>query len=422
MQAQNKAMNNFARSKKHLLKSIWNRTKYLFDHYKWLITKGMRSLGRNILYVFRVFKAESELRSQRGRRFLELHYLLRDFLSSRVRSDTENSNHIASQLLNVLNRCDEITYEEQGTAEAYALIHFLDRYHRFQIIFDTLYANKIMPIKTRKIDILDIGTGPGPSMYAISDFYTSLHEVSSTQRSAKDNDVFSIDYVERSREFRNWLHHFTEHVNYYCPTKKPWKVPFHHGTFDEFKGLKFNRHETYYDQDDDGELITRSYIEKYRFDVVIFSNFLTTKEQVVSYSNEIKDCVRFLRNKGILIVVGATSSKSKYSEVYDEISKAILSENYSNGKFIAKCEKVDFTGSIMGYSWGDCYGKKLKELLKEIYQTLQVSSQSSIPPEMVKRLNLTLEPGYSSRIEWEVHVFRKSARPRRKINKNSRSK
>ena len=399
---------------KRLWSNIRNQAGYSFSHYKWLITRNTLFLKRKILYSFRVFRAKPELRSQRGERFLELYFLVRDFLRSRLNSDSEHAKQIAGQLLNVLKHCDEITYEEEGTAEAYALLHFLDRYHRFQIIFDTLHTKGLMPIKVQKIDILDVGTGPGPSMYAISDFYTSLNEKIGAVQSNKDDGGFSIDYVERSQEFRNWLHHFTEYVNFNCPSKHPWKVPFHHGSFYDFKGLEFNQYISYSGQDDDGEFIIRNRVEKYRFDIILGSNFFTTKEQVDNYLIELRDCVRFLRNNGILIVVGAKSSSKKYSSVYEEISNTILSENYSNWKFIAKCEKLDFGNPVMGYSWGDGYGERIKELIRDIYLKLQSNSKESIAPEMTKILDSTIRPDYSNAIDWEVHVFRKKARMRRR--------
>jgi hypothetical protein len=251
-------------------------------------------------------------------------------------------------------------------------------------------------------------------MYAISDFYTSLKEKPKAVQENKENVGFSIDYVERSHEFRNWLHHFTEYVNFCCPSKRSWEVPFHHGSFRDFKGLAFNQPISYSYQKDDGEFVTRNRIDKYRFDVIICSNFFTTTEQVESYLVELKDCVRFLRNNGILIVVGAKSSSKKYSSVYEEISKAILSENYSNWKFIAKCEKLDFGNPVMGYSWADSYGERIKELIRDIYRKLQPISNGSISHEMIKILDNTIRPDYSNAIDWEVHVFRKQAKMRRR--------
>jgi len=106
----------------------------------------------------------------------------------------DNIHCIGHQLESVLKNCDEISYEEAGTAEAYALLHFLDRYHRFQLVFENLDSLGLMPAKKKEypVDVLDVGTGPGPSMYALSDFFSS-----------KGESGFNIDYVEKSKQFRN---------------------------------------------------------------------------------------------------------------------------------------------------------------------------------------------------------------------------
>lgn len=357
---------------------------------------------------------EESFSSFNNLRFLELHSLLKNFLNQYIFCDKDYTKSISKQLLNVLKNCDDITYEEPGTAEAYALLHFLDRYHRFQIIFDILYKHKYMPLPPRKIDILDVGTGPGPSMYAVSDFYTGLQKIRKRTFQQVYEIDFSIDYVERSSEFRNWLHHFTEYVNYYCESQIPWRVPYHHGTFVDFQGLDFNQRRTYFDYDDDGDYVFREHIEKYRYDLVVFSNFLTTKEQVSNFSNELKNCVRNLRNKGILVVVGAKSSDKKYSHVYEEISNAILSEDYNNWKFIATCEKLDLNNSAMSYTWNDFYGEKNKDLIRAIYDRLKVTDDSSISPDIAKILEKTIKPDYSKLIDWEIHIFRKRAKMRKK--------
>jgi ubiquinone/menaquinone biosynthesis C-methylase UbiE len=356
------------------------------------------------------------LRSPSGRRFLELEGLIKEFFSSQVR-DPEASRAIASQLLNVINNCDEITYEEEGTAEAYALLHFLDRYHRFQLIFKLLFEKKLMPMRNAGLKILDVGTGPGPSMFAASDFYNTVLSKNINGNLAFGDHPFSIDYVERSSQFRNWLHHFTEFTNYYSPTQKPWAVPYHHGTFYDFKNLEFDQESVEWFTDNEGNSNCLSHITKHRFDLIVFSNFLTTKEQTANFSTEIENCARFLKNNGLLIIVGARSSSNKYKEVYEEIEKTILSGSYSTRKITAKCYKVDIGNPKMGYSWGDEYGQRLKSLIKYFLDNLDVSVKDFIPVKAAKVLGETIQPSYKRAIEWELMVFRKKARPRTKIIK-----
>jgi len=333
------------------------------------------------------------------KRFNKMHNsLIRYF--DRIYDDRDYIEKINSQLLNVLQNCDQITYNEIGTAEAYVLLHFLDRYHRFQITFDRLNELKIMPKRNHKINILDIGTGPGSSMYAISDFYTL---------SNNSVESFEIDYVEQSDEFRNWLHNFTELINFQNKDVLPWKVPYHHGSFFNFNDIDFNQIYNYQDLDDDGDLIYKRRIIKHRFDVIVMSNFLTTEEQTLKLKNQIKDCIRYLRNKGILIIVGAKGVSEKYTKVYSQLDSIILSENYNTYKFKASCKKLEIKN--FSYSWSDEYGSKLKSLIRNYKNKTE-----EIGLEMLNEIKLIIEStitdSYDRNIEWEVHIYKKFAKIR----------
>lgn len=387
------------------------RTRSTLTSYMWRLARAANLQRRLIAHRLNVICARRTLRTVNGQRFLELESLLTEFLLLRLNDDPEFAKSVACQLLNVLKHCDQITYEEPGTAEAYALLHFLDRYHRFQLIFESLHQIKLMPLRDG-VRILDVGTGPGPSMYAASDFYSNALPKTPSENNFREQARFSIDYVERSHQFRHWLHHFTEFVNSCCPTKTPWHVPFHHGTFGDFKNLEFNQREISWEQDDDGYQVPVHYVRKHRFDLIVFSNFLTTKEQTAAFSREIENCARYLRNNGILIVVGAKSSSKKYQEVYEEIEKTIASGRYSNRKLVARCQRVILTDAVMGYSWNDDYGERLKALIKRVLAPLQARAGDFISKEAADLLSNTVQPEYSRPIEWELLVFRKKAKPR----------
>ena len=213
-------------------------------------------------------------------------------------SEDEFARRVAAKFEEVLSRCDEIDYNDDETAVAYCILHFLPRYRMFQLIYYELLINNILPIKNNQINTLDIGTGPGPSMYALSDIYSSLQIFG-----AVNHEFQHIpDYVEQSYGFRNFLHHFTEKANaYYSCDDLGWNVPYHHGSFYDFTSIDFNpKYKTYW-----GTCETI----KFRFNLITSSNFFTTLSQVRNQKNEIKNCVRFLRNSGIFLVVGATAKK-----------------------------------------------------------------------------------------------------------------
>jgi SAM-dependent methyltransferase len=352
------------------------------------------------------------LRTPAGKRFEELGSLVEGYLLDQMSRYPEVGREMAFQLLNVLKNCDTITYNEPGTGNAYALLHFLDRYHRFQLTFDLLAHHRLMPLKQRDIDVLDIGTGPGPSMFALSDFYCERFGYVDLSRVHRERPHFRIDYVERSIEFRHWLHGFTEYANSYAPTGRYWYVPYHHGTFGDFSAIEFDEEMTSSDQDEDGYYHPTSYIRRHRFDLVIVSNFLTTRPQVLHFQKELRDCARFLRHNGILLVVGATATSEKYKHIYDTISEIILGQGYGSRKFIAWCERVNLEPHVLSYRWGDPYGEQLKKHIGAVYRVLQAKHPEIVPDEAARILSASVEPDYNRTNAWQILVFRKNARPR----------
>jgi len=75
----------------------------------------------------------------------------------------------------VLERCnDQKTYELPGAPLAYAWLHLLERYARTWIALERLCGLSYLPIAKYGVNTLDVGTGPGPSAFAIHDFYSAL--------------------------------------------------------------------------------------------------------------------------------------------------------------------------------------------------------------------------------------------------------
>ena len=178
--------------------------------------------------------------------------------------DHNNWEEIVKELENVLSRCDEIDYQSDATAMAYAIWHFLDRYHRMQIMCTDLLKEGCLN-RRKQYDVLDVGTGPSQVLFALSDHFQNLNKIEK-----EISCIFNSDYVEQSQGFRNFLHHFVE----YALTKgKQYLVPFHHGRTSNVFDIEFNELIESWSTSRQGKY--RYY--KYRYDVVVFNNFLTTK-------------------------------------------------------------------------------------------------------------------------------------------------
>jgi hypothetical protein len=328
----------------------------------------------------------------------------------------ERAREICEQFDNVLRKCDTITYDERGAADAYALLHFLDRYHRFQVVFDALQRQKLMP-KRDYIQILDVGTGPGPSMFAASDFYQpTLWRLRRGPWNVWKRESIKIDYAERSHGFRNWLHHFTELANYSNPSCVGWAVPYHHGSILDFADISFDKRYTDHYRDDDGEEVEAHYIQKSRPDLIIMSNFLTTEDQAHAFTDKIRDCAQNLRNNGVLLVVGAKPDSAKYRPVYDIIEQAVLGTGYSRRAFRAWCEKIELDADDFRYTYGDEWGAQLKRFLGDVRRSLATSLGDQFPAEVDDALARWTEKNYTFKVSWHVMAFRKRAIPRKSRN------
>jgi SAM-dependent methyltransferase len=387
--------------------------RYFFRDLRCRLENSAARVIRRLAFEKTMLHCDRLLWTPEGRRFVELSLLVEGYLLNRLGENAELGADVASQLLNVLKRCDTITYNEPGAADAYALLHFLDRYHRFQLTYAHLHLNGLMPLKGTGIDLLDVGTGPGPSMFAASDFYSERFGQADVLNSDQRRPAFKIDYAERSVEFRRWLHHFTEYANFYSPTSKRWDVPYHHGTFHDFSNIEFDQELSDWGPDEDGGGDHVHYVRRHHYDLITFSNFLTTGDQVTQFRDELQNCARFLRHKGILLVVGATDASAKYKEVYDALSRVIIGQRYGSRKFAAWCQSVHLEPYVLSYRWTDPYGEQLKQLLRTVYKVLRSTHLEAIPAEAAQRLQASIQPDYDRANEWQVLVFRKQARPRR---------
>jgi hypothetical protein len=97
-------------------------------------------------------------------------------------SAAEAGTRFAHVLPLVLSKCDEPIYDEPFVAEAYAFVHLLERYRRFSQVLDALLTDGILPMRDSGIDVLDVGVGPGPALFATSDFYDQLNQYARVHR------------------------------------------------------------------------------------------------------------------------------------------------------------------------------------------------------------------------------------------------
>lgn len=331
-------------------------------------------------------------------------------------TDPKFTCEVASQFENVLRCCDEIDYQEDSTATAYGILHFLPRFRRFQLTFGKLVDKLILPFGAKAINSLDIGTGPGPSLFALSDTYNSLRRFGEINNiSYLKNLEYQPDYVERSSGFRNWLHHFTEFANFELPqSEEHWNVPYHHGSFREFDNIEFNESFTYSDIDDDGDYVMKTRKVKHRFNVVVCSNFFTQVSQIEALKIELQNCMRFMRNNGKLIISGGSgviNNNKNYPEIYKKAKEILLDNVYGNYKFYAKAKYLKVTRNKLSFNLQDRFGQRIKQFNKKILDRLyEHNAIDCIPVKFKDTFINSASDTYDYEYKWEFHIFEKFAR------------
>lgn len=340
-------------------------------------------------------------------RFNSLTTALENFILELI-SDDVFATKVASRFEDVLSRCDEIDYSENETAIAYCILHFLPRYRMFQMIYSKLLIENLLPLKIKKnpVRTLDIGTGPGPSMYALSDIYSSFQLFGGVSSEFQQTQ----DYVEQSIGFRNILHHFTEIANAdYRSDEIGWNVPYHHGSFGDFTSINFNPMYSYWGFPK---------IIRYRFNLITCSNFFTTVGQVENQKNEIIDCVRHLRHCGVFLVVGAKSEKStannkNYSKIYSIIKQLVTTGDYSTRLIKAWAKPIEITDNLFSVDSTDRFGKRIVSFYNAIIGNLSERKiDEHIPSRVRTKILEGTRPDYQFNNRCEINVFKKIAIPK----------
>ena len=302
---------------------------------------------------------------------------------------------ISREMHNTLGKCNDISFDNYGVALSYIIWHFLDRYHRFQLIYKELLNNGLL-CRKRNVDVLDVGAGPAQALFALNDYYNSLKIFRS-----KDYK-YKLDYVERSKGFRHFLHGFCEFA---LSQSHGYEVPFHHGTFDDFTAIRFDKEFIEFDYEADIEYRNRK-ILKHRYDIAILSNFLTTKKIVESHHKDFLELQRSLRNHALIIVVGAVSDKGEYKTIYGDWDK-LFNRRFNDRRFKGYYSSV-MPAKIFEWDYKDRYGIVLKEFFQEIKLVMTNNgSYMKIPQKERKIIEDFIFNKKNTINKWEVRVYKK---------------
>ena len=259
-----------------------------------------------------------------------LSSLLRDSIRT-----AEQASDVWKAVPAVLGHCNERgTYEMPGAAFAYAWLHLLDRYVRTWVALELLVERNCLPMGKNGVHALDVGTGPGPSAFAIHDFYASMIEFSETRDHSKWRQpphVTCVEFDGNTNHLRHLLAEIlfeqgqreSEGVLAMCLALADFgKIEPTRERMEYLQALR-NADETYFDEGADqwtSDLLylpeEANYIaqSQHRYRLITFSNFLTTVGTVKNFEPNLVDVLRHAAPGTVLLVLGGKGDP--YPKVY----------------------------------------------------------------------------------------------------------
>jgi hypothetical protein len=220
------------------------------------------------------------------------------------------------------------TFEKPLSAEAYAYVHLLERYRRMWTVLRYMCKAGVLPLGVHRLRVLDIGAGPGPSLFAIEDFYGALsHYARLADVPELQIPSPRLSFIERSQSMINFFSSFREFTN------RQGSID---GGFSNFTGLDLksireqhqrqNEIESWWDPE------TGAYEEIYdpvgasesasrllRYRLVVMSNFLTLPSDVDRWSEDLGSLFRDLNPGALVVVLGG--SGDKYQGIYESATQ-----------------------------------------------------------------------------------------------------
>jgi hypothetical protein len=320
----------------------------------------------------------------------------------------------------VFTNCDDPRMYKQDTAAlAYAHVYLLERYRRFWDVLMCLLDAAVLPMSDKGLEVLDVGTGPAPALFAVSDLYQALQDFASEKGYASLVTPFPhLNTVESSSNMVRFTHHFSE------ISERAHGV--YTATFKRFDGLDFaelraNERQAWRWENDnyDYETGTRETLWPnaawydvgwteglFRYNLVIFSNFLTQKDTVENWRKELLSTFWSIRHGGIAVIVGG--SGEKYQPVYDIVNE--VAEKAALRRVTSVSEKVPCY-------YSDPYAKRIKTHYNTIWTWIRENSaidEAFLTSRKIARKLWNPQKGLkesSSPSEFNLLVFRRSGRP-----------
>lgn len=274
-----------------------------------------------------------------SKKFATLSHSLSTLLRGWVQT-ADDANNVWNAVPKVLAHCDEqSTFELPGAAWAYAWLHLPDRYIRTWLALERLVEGCCLPMGDCGVRVLDVGTGPGPSTFAIHDFYNAMTEFSKKRDNLNWPQPAKVAGIEMAVS-TNQLRHFLAEILYgqskseygsvfeVSPTIMDFKE--FQPTIERRQHFQYLRNQTdeFFDEDSNQWVSDTIYLPDeandiaqslHRYLLLTFSNFLTTPNTIGQFEPNLIEILKEAAPGTVLFIIGGSSQE--YLPVYERVAR-----------------------------------------------------------------------------------------------------
>ena len=339
---------------------------------------------------------------------------LRTLLRKSIRT-ADDARDVWTAAPEVLSRCNEqATYEKHGAPVAYAWLHLLDRYVRTWLALERLVKENCLPMGKYGVRALDVGTGPGPSAFAIHDFYAATVEFSEFKKNSRwrqPTDIICFEFDAGTNHLRHNLAEImfgqsqgeSKGVLAMCGALPDFSK--FHPTQERKQSFQYlrNKEDEYYDEVENEWTSELQFSPNeandmaqslHRYRLFVFGNFLTTPDIVDGFEQNLLDILRDARPGSVILVLGAKGGS--YAEVYKTVDRLAVPAGFQ-----LKVEGCPVSSSDSEVS------DRVYEEGQQFYEFLKEFAPNECNNEEIREIKAHFEKSRSSAPCSQVWVYRK---------------
>jgi hypothetical protein len=145
----------------------------------------------------------------------------------------------------------------------------------------------------------------------------------------------------------------------------------------------------------------------FHYDLIVFSNFLTSDEQVTRLSKELRSAGRALRNKRVILVVGGR--ERQYPSIYASVKSLLCKSSYVKKKSVSRISEVTLDSNEMEYAVEGQHGDVIKRVIRNVLEAIRNHKEESrIETCTLAKMRRFINNASDIR-KWAVHVYQKRA-------------